>query len=190
MRGVEITGEGSQPRSDFFATSENNGTRHGVMDASQLLAQREAECWIERRAFEQWLGVLTPLKWGVIVCTVSLSAVGGAPLLHQWLGERWVEIGGACALLAAVLTGLHTGLRCEEHQAECRHLIQIYTALERDYQRAQTLPPAAMAAELERLDTRLREDTIRAKAAPPVRYRERAAQEAKHRVGTRQHHAF
>jgi hypothetical protein len=147
--------------------------------AGELLAKRELECRIERRAFEMWLGFLTPLKWGVIIGTVVLSAVGGAPLFRQWLGERWVLIGGICALISAVLMALHTGLKCDEHQGECRHLIQVYKALERDYQRAGTLQAAMMPSELERLDNRLREETSSAKAAPPLRYRLRAEHEAK-----------
>jgi hypothetical protein len=53
--------------------------------------------------------------------TVILSAIGGAPLLRQLLGETWVMIGGVCALISAILAALHSGLKCEEHQAECRH---------------------------------------------------------------------
>jgi hypothetical protein len=152
----------------------------GVNDPTrELLAQRRLECWIERRAFEMWLGYLTPLKWGVIGGTVILSAIGGAPLLRHWLGETWVAIGGACALIAAILAALHTGLRCEEHQAECRHLIQFYRALERDYQRSGTLPDSLIAAELERLDKRLNEETSGSRAAPPRNLWVRAEQEAK-----------
>ena len=149
-------------------------------DLDQLLTQREVQCRIEQWALEQWLGLLTPFRWLTVGGGTLLSTVAGATVLAkpEAFGTHWPLIGGLCALAASILTGLHTALKCEAHQAECGRLIQVYSALEAAYQAAHVLPPAQRFARQEALESRFEEAKTKATASAPSRYRKRGEMEA------------
>src|SRR6266404_2269512 len=107
----------------------------------RLFAQRERQCRVEHRGYSRWLALLTPLKWLTVAGGTVLSALAGATVFSkpQFLGNNWPVYAGVLALLASILTGLHTALHCDAHQAECRRLIQRYQSLETSFQAAQAL---------------------------------------------------
>jgi hypothetical protein len=146
----------------------------------QLFCKREWQCHIEWQALEMWLGFLTPLKWMTVGGGTVLSVVASATVLAKVFGERSGLVGGLCALGAALLTGLHTALNCDAHQAACRRYIQLYKCLESAYQNAQTLAPSTqLAARQDDLQARFESVTSNATAAAPRRYRKRAEEQTK-----------
>jgi hypothetical protein len=152
------------------------------MNSEEILTffrQREQQCAIERRALEMWLGLLTPLRWLTVSGGIVFSAIAGATILgkHDLLVGSWPVVGGVCALTASILTGLHTGLKCESHQAECRRLIQVYLSLEAAYQAARLLPPTELALRQSALEERFEQARSNAAASAPGRYRVRAEQQ-------------
>jgi hypothetical protein len=144
-------------------------------EVTRLLPRRELQCRIERRALERWLHPLTLLKWGTVILGTILAAVAGATaLVGIWFPGQWEVITAICALTASILTGLHTALKCEAHQAECRRLIQVYKSLEAAYQAAQVVPLAQRLNRLEALEARFEEALTKATASAPSRYRDLA----------------
>lgn len=91
-------------------------------DRSRLiehLRKRQHDCEVEKQAYAIWLGLLTPVRWFTIIGGIVLSAVaGGAVLLAEYrvIGDGWRIYGAACAIVASVLTGIHTALNCDAHQ--------------------------------------------------------------------------
>jgi hypothetical protein len=148
------------------------------MDNSQLLARREKDCFVERRAFEMWLGKLTPLKWLVISAGTLLPLVASAKVFGV-LGPGYALVSGLCALVASALTGLHAAFHCDEHQAECRRLISLYASLQFAFQAARTLPEAQVDAKLRELEVEFESAKRNSKAAPSHRLQERAERQAK-----------
>jgi hypothetical protein len=126
-----------------------------------------------------WLGWLTPLRWFTVIGTTVLSALAGATILGapRLIGSSFPTFAGLCALGASILSVLHTALHCDAHQAECRRLINSYTALEAAFQALQTFPQAELKARANELE-KIYEDTLKAAmASPPVLLRKRATKE-------------
>jgi hypothetical protein len=150
-------------------------------DVTRHLSQREMRCRIEGRALDLWLRPLTLLRWVMVGLGTILAAFAGATALGRY-GDPWESIGGICALTASILTGLHTALDCEAHQAECRRLIRVYASLEAAYQAALVLPLAQRPNRQEALEARFEEALTKANASAPRRYRDLAeAQELRRR---------
>src|SRR5258708_24832145 len=86
----------------------------------KLLRQRERQCRVEHRAYARWLGLLTPLRWLTVAGGTILSALAGATIFSKpvFLGEQWPIYAGVFALVASILTGLHTALKWATHPAE------------------------------------------------------------------------
>jgi hypothetical protein len=141
-----------------------------------LLNRRIQQCRVERRAFEMWLARLTPLRWATISGSVILSAIAGATALNDpvWPGNSAHWVSGSCALLAAVLTGLHTAFKCEAHQAECHRMVRFYSSHILAYEAAYAGPREELDARIAALDVRLQEEVLNASASVPVKYRDRA----------------
>lgn len=144
-----------------------------------LIALRERQCRIEQRAYGRWLGILTPLRWFTVAGGIILSALAGATVLGkpQLFGDQWPVYGGVLALVASILTGLHTVLHCDTHQAECRRLVQLYESLEAGFQGARARPESEMPRYVEELEAKFAEAKAKAAAAPPRSFRERAERE-------------
>lgn len=141
-----------------------------------FLNHRVRQCRVERRALEMWLGRLTPLRWATISGSVILSAIAGATAFNNaaWRGEDVSLITGGCALLAAILTGLHTAFKCEAHQAECHRLVRFYSSLILAYEAVQADPREDLKTRIAALDVRLQEEVLQASASVPVSLRDRA----------------
>lgn len=146
---------------------------------SELLSQREAECFVKRRAFEMWLHLLTPLRWFAVSAGTLLPLVAGAKILGTpaLLGGRYELVSSLCALAASAITGLHAAFKCEDHQAECRRLIQVYSSLEAAYQAARAMPDPELQEKLRELEAKFDAALSGAKASAPVRFRRRAEDE-------------
>jgi hypothetical protein len=145
----------------------------------KLLSQREQQCRVEHRAYGRWLALLTPLRWLTVAGGTVLSAIAGATVFSRplFLGEQWPVYAGVFALVASVLTGLHTALNCDAHQAECHRLIQLYQSLETGFQAAQALPASEMPQRFKDLEARFEEAKLKATASPPTYFRVRAERE-------------
>jgi len=124
-----------------------------------LLDQREHELKIEQKAFEIWLGVLEPFGAFSKVCGIAFPLIAGFTLLSQpeYLGESWEMISGSLALIAAILTGIHTRLECDEHQAECRRLIKALKSLVEAYQAAKVADNNELKTKFNELEARLKD---------------------------------
>lgn len=125
----------------------------------ELFSQREYELKIEQRAFEIHLGVLEPFGAFSKGCGIVLPLVAGFTLLGQskLLSGTWELISGSLSLVAAILTGIHTGLKCDDHQAECRRLIKALQSLVEGYQAARTADESELKNRFSELETRLKE---------------------------------
>ena len=108
----------------------------GSKELLKFFTKREVELHVEQKAFEIWLGVLEPFGAFSKICGIAFPLIAGFTLLSQpkFLGENWEIISGSLSLIAAILTGIHTGLKCDDHQAECRRLITAFKSLVEDYQ--------------------------------------------------------
>jgi hypothetical protein len=108
-----------------------------------------------------------------------LSALAGATVFSKpvFLGEQWPIYAGVFALVASILTGLHTALHCDAHQAECRRLIQLYQSLETGFQAAHALPAPEIPQRFKDLEAKFEEAKLKATASPPTFFRERAERE-------------
>jgi hypothetical protein len=144
-----------------------------------LIKERQRHCRIEYIALSGWLSFLTPLRWITIAGGTILSALAGATVLSNgaFLGSAFKIYSGIFALTASILTGLHTALHCDTHQAECRRLIQLYESLELAFQATLALPPSEIPRRFHELEAALHEAKLKATATPPMRYRRRAEHE-------------
>src|SRR6266853_943774 len=145
----------------------------------ELLRQRQAQCFVNRRAFEMWLHLLTPLRWFAVSAGTLLPLVAGAKILGTpaLLGGQYELVSSLCALAASAITGLHAALKCEEHQSECRRMIQVDLSLEAAYQAAEALPDPQIEEELRELEAKFEAAFSGARAAAPTRFQRRAEQE-------------
>jgi len=145
----------------------------------ELLKQRQAQCFVKRRAFEMWLHLLTPLRWFAVSAGTLLPLVAGAKILGTpaLLGSRYELVSSFCALAASAITGLHAALKCEDHQSECRRMIQEYLSLEAAYQAARALPDPQPEEKLRDLEARYEAALDGARAAAPTRFQRRAERE-------------
>jgi hypothetical protein len=145
----------------------------------ELLRDRVWQCRIEWRALEMWLAFLTPIKWLTVGIGTVLSVFASATVLAKVFGETSGLVGGLCGLGAALLTGLHAALKCDAHQAECRHQIQSYKSLESAYESAQLSSGTELAEKQEALQARFEGLTSKQTVAAPRRFRERAEEQAR-----------
>lgn len=132
--------------------------------------KRQRECHVEKSSYETWLGLLTPVRWVTIIGGIVLSAVaGGVVLLAEYWppGESWRVYGAGCAIVASVLTGIHTSLNCDAHQTECRRLIQLYSGLEGAYEAAPLVTRDRLRMRFDELEAKFQEARSEATASPP-----------------------
>ena len=131
--------------------------------------RRERDCRIARRALEKWLGFLTPLRWLMVSFTTILSALAAATILGKkpLIGQSYELFAGLCALGSAILSGLHTALRCDPHQAECRHMISQYRGLEAGFQSISDLDEPTASTKLQDLESKYEQLLSSAREAAP-----------------------
>ena len=146
---------------------------------TDLWIQREQQCRIFRRSYEMWLDVLAPLRWLMLSGSTVLSLIAGATILTdpRAMGNNGHLIAGYCALAAGILSGLHSALKCEEFQTECRRLVAAYSGLEIAFQAIRRLDGEERRARENDLEKRYEETVTGAKAAIPNLIRNRAARE-------------
>ena len=134
-------------------------TQDRIRQILDLFNQREHELEAEYRAYEIGLGLLEPISSVCVGGGIVLPLIAGFTLLGQseLFGRNWELFSGGLSLLAAILTGIHTGFKCEQHQAECRRLIKELKSLAEDYEAAKVIPENELEAKLNELETRRRE---------------------------------
>ena len=72
-------------------------------------------------------------------------------------GVSWELFSGSLSLVAAILTGIHTGLKCDDHQAVCRRSIKVLQSLVEGYQAAKTADESELKNRFSELEVRLKE---------------------------------
>ena len=155
-----------------------------AVDSARVLEHfrlRERQCLVEHRAYSKWLAPLTPLRWITVIGGIALSGLAGIIVLlceYQRLSNDWRPTGGIFALVAAILTGVHTALNCDQHQAECHRLVHVFSSLEAAFQAARLAPECHLAAKLHELETKFEEAKGNALASAPGWCRRRAEAES------------
>jgi hypothetical protein len=146
---------------------------------SEWFSKREIDCRIERHALEMWLGILTPIRWSMVIAMTVLSAIGGATILQKSgsPGPQFLLIAGVCTLIASIFSALHTALGCDAHQAVCRRLVSEFRGLESAFEAAQLLTPEQGSAKLRGLEKRYEKLVAESGALVPVHFRRRAERE-------------
>jgi hypothetical protein len=106
----------------------------------------------------------------MVSAATILSALAAATILGKTslLGIKYDTFAGLCALGSAILSGIHTSLRCDPHQTECRNLIADYDSLEAGFQSVALLEGPASSAKLEELESRYEKILSSARAAAPI----------------------
>jgi len=162
------------PPINMMSDTAESGER---LDLREHFRRRLRECQVEARAYEIWLGLLTPARWLTVIGGILLSAIAGGVVLvaeYRVEGIPWRIWGARSAILASVLTGIHTGLHCDTHQTECRRLVQLYSGLATAYEAAPLLPGERLNVKFEELEARFEQAKSEAAASPPQWCRRRA----------------
>jgi aspartyl/asparaginyl beta-hydroxylase (cupin superfamily) len=148
-------------------------------DIASFARRRERDCHIAKRALEKWLAVLNPIRWVMVTATTILSALAAASILGKasLLGVHYETFAGLCALGAAILSGLHTSLRCDPHQTECRNLIAEYDGLEAAFQSVPILEEPKNSAKLADLETKYEQIRSTARVTAPAYFLRNAEKE-------------
>jgi len=142
--------------------------------------RRERDCHIAKRALEKWLTVLNPIRWVMVSATTIFSALAAATILGKasLLGVGYDTFAGLCALASAILSGLHSSLRCDPHQAECRSLIAEYDGLEAGFQSVAILEEPASSKRLAELESKYEQLRSSARASSPAFFVHAAREES------------
>lgn len=104
------------------------------VDVLALAKARISECDLERQVYDSWLARLKRVNLITVIVPVTLSTIAGAAILGDLLGSSTTTVAGIAALLGGILTAVHKGLRCDEHQAECLRLASGYFGLKTRYE--------------------------------------------------------
>ena len=112
---------------------QNQGGNEVSDDLKSYIAERVKLCDAKGRAYAIWLGRLTPANLLFVVGAALLSLVAGASILQDfdWLTEDQAAI---AAFLSSAFTLIHTKLKCDPHQEECRRLRAQYDAMKLRYE--------------------------------------------------------
>ncbi|MFQ6029575.1 MAG: hypothetical protein ACE5Q6_19030, partial [Dehalococcoidia bacterium] len=102
-------------------------------DPSARIEERIRECKVERRSYEIWLKYLTPANFLLVGVGGILSLVAGLSIVTE-VGLIDAKVAGWMVVLGVALTGLHTLLKCDPHQAECKRLANQFSALQTKYE--------------------------------------------------------
>jgi hypothetical protein len=148
-------------------------------DLRSHIAERVKLCDVKSRAYAIWLGRLTPANLLFVLGAALLSLVSGASILQNfhWLTADQAAI---AAFVSTAFTLIHTKLKCDSHQDECRRLRAQYDAMKLKFESICHEPDKAIAERrLVELDERLSQIVQTAQAWPSDRAEKRAAQTAR-----------
>lgn len=156
--------------------------KHRILTKSK---DRLKECKAERRAYEIWLAWLFPANVITIVMPAVLAAIAGATILGDFFEKDGTKIiAGGAALTSAALTAIHTALKCDSHQAECRRLVQAYYALEAAYSGLEGCQDDSISHNYEKYEERLQHLRESAGAITPEWCKKKAREEIKRGYAT------
>ena len=121
-----------------------------------LYKYKKTECLVRKEAYDIWLGFLTPLKWTSIAIGVIFPAIAGATFFLKVFGDKWEIWAAVILLISAIVSGLHSLLKCDIHQEECKRLTKKYEAMADKYNDAIILEPDNMISLQDELASELR----------------------------------
>jgi len=112
------------------------------MNMAQHISNRISECQEEMHSYAAWLRQLRGPNFMLVGLGSLLAFLGGAAILTCG-GEMVSKVAGIMALIGGSLTGLHSWLGCEAHQAECIRLSAQFDSLRSRYQAVEVEPDAS-----------------------------------------------
>lgn len=101
------------------------------------LEKKQKECLVQKKAYEKWLRIVTPLRWLAIFVSVVAPAIVGLKVSGGIFAD-WQLICASVLFTSAIASGLHTGLKCDVHQQECLRLAKQYESLANKFELAKT----------------------------------------------------
>ena len=125
---------------------------------------------LEERRYRLKLWIYGWLSWICVVVGIVVPLLVGSALLASpaGFGSKWGNIAGGLTLLAAVLTGLHKGLKCEAYHDACRRQIHSLRSIVEGFEATATVSGPDLLAQVDTLETRLRElRTVTFDVPPP-----------------------
>ena len=119
----------------------------------EIAKSRQLECeatsiWLERR-----IRLLSKMNWLTVLVPSLLALIAGSAF---FAGDDWTPFVAIAALVAAVLSAIHKGLDCDNHQKDCRRLLCEYRALAVGYRKIAEIEPNEAEQELAALEDLLR----------------------------------
>lgn len=130
------------------------------------------------RSYAIWLKFLAPANLLFVLGAALLSLVSGAAILQHF---SWLTADQAAmaAFVSTAFTLIHTKLKCDSHQDECRRLRAQYDAMKVRFESILHEPDEAIAEKrLVELDERLSQIVQTAQAWPSNRAERKAVQSA------------
>jgi hypothetical protein len=107
-------------------------TMEELEDLKQIAEKKRIECAIDAKAYSICLANLVPANLILVVGAALLSLVAGTSLLtEQEIINK--KTAGILTLVSSGFTIIHTRLNCEQYQAECKRLANLYDGLSEDY---------------------------------------------------------
>ena len=95
--------------------------------------RRRDENLVLARAYQGTLNLLMPANFVLVVGAALLSLVAGATILIETSFLNKVQ-SGILALVSGAFTIIHSKLRCEEYQAECKKLLAFHRGIAAEYE--------------------------------------------------------
>lgn len=140
-------------------------------DIRAFVDHRIGQLLREERQYRIKLSIYGWLSWICVAVGIVVPLLVGSALLASpaGFGPRWGNIAGALALLAAILTGLHKGFKCEAYHDECRRQIHTLRSIVEGLEATVVLEGQQLSAEVETLEARLRDLRAGAFGTPPRR---------------------
>jgi hypothetical protein len=129
-------------------------------DIRTFVAHRIEQLSREETSYRRKLVIL---RWASAVCVIAGIAfplLAGSALLSSpdiFDNALWARLSGGLILIAAILTGLHKGLKCEAYQTECKRVIHALRSLIEGFEATAYLAEAEVRAAVDPLERRLQD---------------------------------
>ncbi len=114
---------------------------HQIIEVKKYFDRKRKDCLVQKVAYEKWLAVITPFRWTAIILGVILPAFLSVSIFTDSglvTAENWKLICSSVLLISSIVSGLHTTLKCDSHQQECRRLSKQYEALANKFELVST----------------------------------------------------
>ena len=104
-----------------------------MVDLKAVAKEQEYRCRVKSKAYSIWLAKLFPANLLLVVGAAIFALISGSANLFQIGDYDYTLIAGILGLLSAVFTIIHTKLKCDEHQAECKGLKSKFESMAEQY---------------------------------------------------------